>query len=38
MEPPSVDDMRGRIASTLKYLLWLVSLDDAGRVDGNVYA
>jgi phosphinothricin acetyltransferase len=36
--PPSVEDMRARIATTLKSLPWLVSLDDAGRVDGYVYA
>jgi len=36
--PPSIDDMRARIASTLQTLPWLVSLDDAGRVDGYVYA
>jgi phosphinothricin acetyltransferase len=38
LEPPSVDDMRGRIASTLTFLPWLVSVNDAGRVDGYVYA
>lgn len=38
LEPPSADEMRTRIGSTLQRLPWLVSLDDAGRVDGYVYA
>jgi phosphinothricin acetyltransferase len=37
-EPPSVDEMRTRIAATLQLLPWLVSIDEAGRVDGYVYA
>jgi len=36
--PPTVDEMRARIAATLQRLPWLVSLDAAGRVDGYVYA
>jgi phosphinothricin acetyltransferase len=38
LEPPSVDEMRSRIVSTLKRLPWLVSEDDSGRVNGYVYA
>ena len=38
LEPPSVDEMRDRIASTLQKLPWLVSLDEHGLVDGYVYA
>lgn len=38
LEPPSVDEMRGRIAATLATLPWLVSEDEAGAVDGYVYA
>jgi len=38
LEPPSVDEMRSRIAATLPRLPWLVSLDDAGGVNGYVYA
>ncbi len=37
-EPPSADDMRARIASTLVRLPWLVSLDGDDRVDGYAYA
>jgi phosphinothricin acetyltransferase len=36
--PPSVDEMGSRIASTLDAYPWLVSLDDAGEVEGFVYA
>jgi phosphinothricin acetyltransferase len=36
--PPSADDMRARIASILPALPWFVSLDDAGQVNGYVYA
>ena len=38
LEPPTVDEMRNRIAATLQHLPWLVSLDDEGSVDGYVYA
>jgi phosphinothricin acetyltransferase len=38
LEPPSVEEMRSRIVATLPRLPWLVSVDDAGRVDGYVYA
>ena len=38
LEPPTVDEMRSRIESTLQRLPWLVSLDDAGCVNGYVYA
>jgi phosphinothricin acetyltransferase len=38
LEPPTVEEMRGRITATLQRLPWLVSLDDAGQVDGYVYA
>jgi len=38
LEPPSPDEMRGRIAKTLETLPWLVSEDPQGRVDGYVYA
>jgi L-amino acid N-acyltransferase YncA len=38
VEPPSVDEMRSRIASTLERLPWLVSEDSSGAVDGYVYA
>jgi len=34
---PTVDEMRGRIAKALETHAWLVSVDDAGRVDGYVY-
>jgi L-amino acid N-acyltransferase YncA len=36
--PPTVDEMRARLVSTLALLPWLVSLDDAGRIDGYAYA
>ncbi len=35
--PPSVDEMAGRITSTLKSHPWLVAVDD-GKVCGYVYA
>lgn len=38
LEPPTLQTLRERIASTLKLLPWLVSLDDAGQVNGYVYA
>lgn len=38
LQPPTVDEMRTRIESTLRHLPWLVSLDAAGTVDGYVYA
>lgn len=38
VEPPSLQGMRERIASTTATHPWLVSLDDAGVVDGYVYA
>lgn len=37
-EPPSVDEMRRRIEATLPQFPWLVGLDDAGAVNGYVYA
>jgi L-amino acid N-acyltransferase YncA len=38
LDPPSVDEMRSRIAATLQQLPWLVSEDGAGHVDGYAYA
>jgi phosphinothricin acetyltransferase len=38
LEPPSIEDMRARIASTVQKLPWLVSLDEHGSVDGYAYA
>jgi phosphinothricin acetyltransferase len=38
IEPPSVDEMRARVLSTLKLLPWLVSLDEQGVVNGYAYA
>jgi phosphinothricin acetyltransferase len=38
IDPPSAEQMRGRIASTLKTLPWLVSLDAGGRANGYAYA
>ncbi len=38
LEPPSAEEMRSRIAATLKALPWLVSLDGHGAVNGYVYA
>ena len=37
-EPPTVDEMQGRIGATLAQFPWLVALDDGGRVAGYVYA
>ena len=34
LTPPSVDEMRARIAKTLHELPWLVSDDAQGKVDG----
>lgn len=36
--PPSLDEMRGRIATTLERLPWLVSEDQRGQVNGYAYA
>ena len=36
--PPTVDEMRARIESTLQRLPWLVSLDGGGAIDGYVHA
>lgn len=38
LEPPSVDEIRRRIGYTLQSLPWLVHLDEAGAVNGYVYA
>lgn len=38
VEPPSVDEMRARIAHTLTALPWLVSVDERGVVNGFAYA
>ena len=38
LEPPSVQEMAGRIERTLATFPWIVELDDAGRVHGYVYA
>ena len=38
LEPPAVDEMRGRIASTLERFPWLVAEDDSGVVNGYAYA
>lgn len=38
LEPPTIDEMRERITKTMAQLPWLVSVDDAGRVQGYVYA
>ena len=38
LEPPSIDEMAQRIATTLERFPWLVSEDDGGVVDGYVYA
>ena len=38
LEPPTVDEVRGRIVATLERLPWLVSEDDAGAVNGYAYA
>jgi len=37
-EPPTVDEMRSRIISTLERLPWLVAVDDSGAVKGSAYA
>lgn len=37
-EPPTVEEMRRRITSTLPAFPWLVALDDDGQVAGYVYA
>lgn len=37
-EPPTVAEMARRIADTLRRFPWLVGEDDAGRVNGYVYA
>lgn len=37
-EPPTAADMRARLERTLAHLPWLVSLDEAGAVNGYVYA
>ncbi len=37
-DPPSVDEMRGRIAAVTAALPWLVGVDAAGRILGYVYA
>lgn len=37
LEPPTLDEMRGRIAKTLATHPWLVH-DDAGRIEGYAYA
>jgi L-amino acid N-acyltransferase YncA len=38
LQPPTTDEMRARIESTLRRLPWLVSLDAAGAVNGYAYA
>jgi len=38
LDPPSEQEMRQRIEATLPRLPWLVGEDDAGRVNGYVYA
>lgn len=38
LEPPGVHEMAGRIERTLAAFPWIVGLDDAGRVNGYVYA
>jgi phosphinothricin acetyltransferase len=38
IEPPTVDDMRSRIASTLESLPWIVCVDSHGHVLGYAYA
>ena len=37
-EPPSVEEMRARIETTLAMHAWLVSEDGAGAVDGYAHA
>lgn len=38
VEPPTVAEMRRRIEATLARFPWFVGLDEAGRVNGYVYA
>jgi L-amino acid N-acyltransferase YncA/N-acetylglutamate synthase-like GNAT family acetyltransferase len=38
LEPPSIDEMRDRIAKTLPTHPWLVSIDDGGAVRGYAHA
>ena len=38
LTPLSEEQVRARIVTTLRTLPWLVSVDDAGAVDGYVYA
>lgn len=38
LEPPTIDEMCGRIEKTLQDLPWLVSEDAQGSVNGYVYA
>jgi L-amino acid N-acyltransferase YncA len=38
LEPPTVEEMRGRIVATTGSLPWLVAVDDAGAVIGYAYA
>ena len=38
LQPPTIEEMRTRIESTLRRLPWLVGLDHAGAVNGYVYA
>jgi L-amino acid N-acyltransferase YncA len=38
LQPPTVADMRARIAATIERFPWLVCVDDAGRVSGYAYA
>ncbi len=38
LDPPTVDEMRRRIHTTLATYPWLVHLDASGAVDGYVYA
>ena len=38
IDPPTVEVMRTRLETTLRRYPWLVSLDEAGTVNGYVYA
>jgi L-amino acid N-acyltransferase YncA len=38
LEPPTVQEMAGRIERTLATFPWIVGLDASGQVDGYVYA
>ncbi len=38
LEPPTVEDMRGRIVSTTAQLPWLVAVDESDAVVGYAYA